>query len=74
MIADAREAVWKYGQTLDIRRDSLQPLLREGSEVPVQRIRLFYEGGDLLPRILDNVKAAAQETKNKVPGVEVLFQ
>jgi len=74
VIADAREALQKYGGTLDIRRDSLQPLLRQGSEVPVQRVRLIYEGGDLLPVTADNLKAAMYETKKKVPGVEVLFQ
>ena len=31
---DAREALRKYGETLDIRRDSLQPLLREGVRCP----------------------------------------
>ncbi|MFY0583511.1 hypothetical protein ACN28S_62700 [Cystobacter fuscus] len=50
MIEDAKEALRKYGETLDIRRDSLQPLFREGSEVPVQRVRLIYEGATSCPR------------------------
>jgi len=73
MIADAREALHKYGGTLDIRRDSLQPLLRGGSEVPVQRVRLIYERGALLPKDVEVMKAAVEETKREVPGVEVSF-
>ncbi|ATB35429.1 hypothetical protein CYFUS_000842 [Cystobacter fuscus] len=74
MIEDAKEALRKYGQTLDIRRDSLQPLLREGSEVPVQRVRLIYEGGDLMPNEADVLNAAVESTRAIVPGVEVSFQ
>ncbi|ATB29802.1 hypothetical protein [Melittangium boletus] len=74
MIEDAREALRKYGGTLDIRRDSLQSLLREGSEAPVQRVRLVYEGGALKPMDVEDWKAAVNATKAEVPGVEVLFQ
>ncbi|MFY0583508.1 hypothetical protein ACN28S_62680 [Cystobacter fuscus] len=74
MIADAKEALRKYGETLDIRRDSLQPLFREGSEVPVQRVRLIYEGGDLRPNEADVLNAALNSTRAIVPGVEVSFQ
>src|SRR6218665_407060 len=74
MIEDAREALRKYGGTLDIRRDSLQSLLREGSEAPVQRVRLVYEGGALKPTDVEDWKAAVNATKAEVPGVEVLFQ
>jgi hypothetical protein len=74
MIEDAREALRKYGETLDIRRGSLQPLLRQGSEVPVQRVRLIYEGGALLSKTPEDLRAAVHDTKSKVPGVEVLFQ
>jgi hypothetical protein len=74
MIEDAREALQKYGGTLDLRRDSLQRLFRGGSEVPVQRVRLFYEGDKLLPKNVENLKAAMREAESKVPGVEVLFQ
>ncbi|MFY0574120.1 hypothetical protein ACN28S_06940 [Cystobacter fuscus] len=74
MIEDAREALSKYGERLDIRRDSLQRLLPEGSEVPVQRVRLIYEGGALTPTNPDYLKAAVIETKRKVLGVEVMFQ
>jgi len=74
MIADAREALQKYGGTLDIRRDSLQPLLRQGSQVPVQRVRLVYEEGVLKPRNVEDLKRAVDKTRSEVPGVEVLFQ
>ncbi|WP_043433678.1 hypothetical protein [Cystobacter fuscus] len=74
MIEDAREALSKYGERLDIRRDSLQRLLPEGSEVPVHRVRLIYEGGALKPTNPDYLKAAVIETKRKVLGVEVMFQ
>jgi hypothetical protein len=74
IIEDAREALQKYGETLDIRRDSLQFLLPGGSEVPVSRVRLIYEGGDLMPMNVDTMKTAVKETRGKVPGVEVLFQ
>jgi hypothetical protein len=74
MIADAQEALRKYGETLDVRRDSLQPLLREGSDVSVQRVRLIYEGGTLMPTDVDVLKVAVNETRRAVPGVVVLFQ
>jgi hypothetical protein len=74
MIEDANEALRKYGETLDIRRDSLQPLLREGSEVPVQRVRLIYEGGELKPKNQKAQDAAMKAAKEAVPEVEVSFQ
>ncbi|WP_257448561.1 hypothetical protein [Archangium lipolyticum] len=74
MKADAREALRNYGETLDIRRGSLQSLLPGGGEVQVPRVRLIYEGGDLKPKNVDVLKAAVNETKAVVPGVEVVFQ
>jgi CBS-domain-containing membrane protein len=74
LIADAREALHKYGETLDIRRDSLQPLLHGVGEVPVQRVRLFYEGGRLKPRNTNTLSIAMREAVSAVPGVEILFQ
>jgi hypothetical protein len=74
LLEDAHEALRKYGGTLDIRRDSLQPLLRGGSEVLIQRVHLVYEGGDLSPRNANALKRAVDETKRKVQGVEVSFQ
>ncbi len=74
MMADAREALRKYGETLDIRRDSLQPLLRHGSQVPVSRIRLIYEGGKLNPKNVNDLKVAVSETEAMVPEVKVSVQ
>ncbi|WP_257448249.1 hypothetical protein [Archangium lipolyticum] len=74
MIEDASEALRKYGGTLDIRRDSLHPLLRGASEVPVSKVRLIYEGGQLNPKNVDALKEAVRETQKEVKGVEVFFQ
>jgi hypothetical protein len=76
MLEDAKEALLKYGGTLDIRRDSLQPFLREGSQVPVRRVRLVYEGSELRPKDMDvdDLGAIAREVENDIPGVEILFQ
>ncbi|WNG21954.1 hypothetical protein F0U63_11650 [Cystobacter fuscus] len=74
MTADAEEALRKYGGTLDIRRDSLQPILRGGSEVTVPRVRLIYEGGELKPKDVKELKRAVDVTEDAVPEVEVFFQ
>jgi hypothetical protein len=74
MIADAKAALRNYGETLDIRRTSLQTLLPGGSEVQVPRVRLIYEGGKLKPMNSDYLDAAVEKTKGLVPEVEVLFQ
>lgn len=74
MVEDASEALQKYGGTLDIRRDSLRSLRHGGSEVRVQRVRLTYERREFLPKDVDLLKRAVDETTNKVPGVEVSFQ
>jgi hypothetical protein len=74
MIEDAKEALRKYGGMLDIRRNSLQPLLPQGSEVPVQRVRLVYEGGALIPKDIGELQQATNTAMNEVPGVEVLVQ
>ncbi|WP_309896751.1 hypothetical protein, partial [Archangium sp.] len=74
IVEDAGEALRHYGEKLDIRRGSLQSLLPGGSEVQVSRVRLIYEGGDLKPKSVVDLDAAVEETRSKVPGVEVLFQ
>jgi hypothetical protein len=71
MVADASEALRYYGETLDIRRPSLKHL---GPEVPVQRIRLIYEGGALKPKESRVLRAAVENARKEVKGVEVLFQ
>ncbi len=74
MIEDAREALQKYGERLDIRRDSLQSLFPGNSEVQVPRVRLVYEGGELKPTTVYDLKALVDAVQEVVPGVEVLFQ
>jgi hypothetical protein len=74
MIEDAREALRKYGERLDIRRDSLQSLFPGSSEVQVPRVRLVYEGGELKPTTVNDLKALVDAVQEVVPGVEVLFQ
>jgi len=74
MVTDAEEALAKYGETLDIRRDSLQSLFPGGSDVRVIRVRLIYEGSELLPKNDKLLKIAVRETKEAIPGVEVVFQ
>ncbi len=68
MTADAREALRKYGGTLDIRRPGLE------SRAKVQRVRLIYEGGPLKPKNERELSEAMRGAESKVPGVEVLFQ
>ncbi|HEX8539968.1 MAG TPA: hypothetical protein VF664_21075 [Cystobacter sp.] len=74
MVADAMDALGYYGETLDIRRHSLQFLLREGSKIPVRRVRLIYEGGDLKPKDVRDLNAAMNRVQRDVPRVEVTFQ
>jgi hypothetical protein len=74
MKADAREALQKYGERLDIRRGSLQRLFGEAREVRVSRVRLIYEGAELMPKKVDALERAVSETQEVVPEVEVVFQ
>ncbi|MFY0576244.1 hypothetical protein ACN28S_19490 [Cystobacter fuscus] len=50
MMEDAREALRKYGETVDIRRDSLRPLLREGSRCQFQGFALSMKVVPSCPR------------------------
>jgi hypothetical protein len=68
MLQDAREALAYYGGTLEIVRPRLK------MRVNVQRVRLIYEGGALKPENPRLLEGAVNATKDKVPGVEVLFQ
>ncbi|MGZ3460820.1 MAG: hypothetical protein ACXU86_20215, partial [Archangium sp.] len=74
IIEDANEALQKYGEALDIRRDSLRSLLPKGSEVQVSSVRLVYEGGELKPKDVSMLERAVNEAERKVKGVEVLVQ
>jgi hypothetical protein len=71
MVADASEALGYYGETLDIRRPTLQYL---GPEVLVQRVRLLYEGGNLKPENPKMLRAAVEKAQTEARGVEILFQ
>jgi hypothetical protein len=68
MTIDARAAVDYYGGTVDILRRSLK--LR----VEVQRVRLVYEGGELMPENPKRLKRAVDAAEREVKGVEVLVQ
>ncbi|WP_095981899.1 hypothetical protein [Melittangium boletus] len=74
VIADAREAVGYYGETLDIRRPSVRSIVGGDGMVPVVRVRLVYEGGALIPRDVDVLNKAVKEAELKFKGVEVLLQ
>ncbi len=71
MQADAQEALRYYGETLNIRRASLGLL---DKQVPVHRVRLIYEGGVLKPKNVKVLDKAVEDAREKVKGVEVLFQ
>jgi len=71
MAVDARDALRYYGGTLDIRRPALS--LRD-TDVPIQRVRLIYEGGELKPRDAKGLRGAMEMVRSAVKGVEVLFQ
>jgi hypothetical protein len=45
-----------------------------GPKVPVRRVRLIYEGGELKPRDRKALKDAISEAEESVKGVEVLVQ
>jgi hypothetical protein len=68
MKADARAALNYYGGTLKVLRPGLR------FQVRIQRIRLVYEGGALMPDNPRICEDAVLETQNGVQGVEVLFQ
>ncbi|HLL03171.1 MAG TPA: hypothetical protein VK539_21495 [Myxococcaceae bacterium] len=68
MVTDARAALDCYGGTLNILRRSL----KQG--VKVQRVRLVYEGGDLMPENPKVLDRAMRTVKKEVKEVEVLVQ
>ncbi|MGZ3460710.1 MAG: hypothetical protein ACXU86_19660, partial [Archangium sp.] len=70
MEADANEALRYYGGTLDIRRPALE--LR-GKPVPVQRVRLVYDG-ELKPKNAKVMTDTVTKVESIVKGVEVLFE
>ncbi len=71
MKADASEALRYYGEALNIRRPSLELL---DKQVPVYRVRLIYEGGELKPQDVKLLERTVKGVNADVNGVEVLFQ
>ena len=74
MLADTRDALRYYGETLQIRRPTLKNLVGENRDVPVARVRLIYEGGEFKPRNVNSLESVVNETERTIKGVEVLFQ
>ncbi|RKG96457.1 hypothetical protein D7V97_35580 [Corallococcus sp. CA053C] len=68
LIDDAGEALRYYGETLSIRRPGLV------QKAQVQRVRVIYEGGRLLPQDLDALERSVRKAESDVAGVEVQFQ
>jgi hypothetical protein len=71
MTTDASEALRYYGETLNIRRPTLELL---DIEVQVHRVRLIYEGGGFEPSKPDSLRAAVNRAQREAEGVEVSFQ
>jgi hypothetical protein len=65
---DAQAALDYYGGTVDILRTSLV------RRVPVRRVRLVYQGGELLPEVPQRLKNAMDKVHSTVQGVEVLVR
>nr|BDT32078.1 hypothetical protein MFMH1_17470 [Myxococcus sp. MH1] len=65
---DASNAMKYYGGTLKILRDGMR------QQADVKRVRLVYEGENLLPRERDMLIDAAKDAQIRNKGVEVLFQ
>ncbi|WP_434347655.1 hypothetical protein ACN6A1_06245 [Myxococcus virescens] len=65
---DASNAMRYYGGTLKILRDGMR------QQADVRRVRLVYEGGELLPPKRVVLNNAVDATQSNVKGVEVLFQ
>jgi hypothetical protein len=68
MKADASNALRYYGGELNILRDEIRQTAQ------VQRVRLVYEGGELMPGNLATLRSAVRTVKKETKGVEVLFQ
>ncbi|WP_415841850.1 hypothetical protein, partial [Myxococcus xanthus] len=65
---DASNAMKYYGGSLKILRDGMR------QQAVVKRVRLVYEGENLLPRDRDGLDAAVSLVQDRVEGVEVVFQ
>ncbi|NNB86838.1 hypothetical protein HI292_14900 [Corallococcus exiguus] len=65
MARDAGSALRYHGETLNILRDPIR------QPAKVQRVRLVYEGGPLMPKDPTMVGDAVTKAQNKTRGVEV---
>jgi hypothetical protein len=68
MFEDASNAMRYYGGELNILRDGMR------QRAHVRRVRLVYEGGSLKPGDVDALRSAVSRVKEKIQGVEILFQ
>jgi|GEM_PF-354961 len=66
--SDASNAMRFYGGRLKILRDGMR------QQANVKRVRLVYEGGELLPENRSGLDSAAMDAQSSIQGVEVLFQ
>ncbi|AGC42870.1 hypothetical protein MYSTI_01530 [Myxococcus stipitatus DSM 14675] len=65
---DASNAMKYYGGSLRILRDRMR------QQADVQRVRLIYDGQELLPKELKLFSDAARIAEKKIKGVEVEYQ
>ncbi|RYD47511.1 MAG: hypothetical protein EOP83_27950, partial [Verrucomicrobiaceae bacterium] len=66
--ADASNAMRHYGGSRKILRDGMR------QQAAVKRVRLVYEGGELLPQKRKMFGDAVDAAQEKIRGVEVLSQ
>ncbi|NTX58486.1 hypothetical protein [Myxococcus sp. CA039A] len=66
--SDASNAMKYYGGRLKILRDGMR------QQAEIRRVRLVYEGKELLPRDRSGLDNAVRNTETLIAGVEVLFQ
>ena len=68
MRADARAALRYYGEAVNVRRPGLEGPAR------IRRVRLIYEGGDLKPARMVDMKRPLRVLRDEFPDVEVRIQ
>ncbi|WP_233605020.1 hypothetical protein [Corallococcus sp. AB030] len=68
MRADARAALRYYGEAVNVRRPGLEGPAR------IRRVRLIYEGGDLKPGRMVDMKRPLRILRDEFPDVEVRIQ
>nr|WP_208719403.1 hypothetical protein [Corallococcus sicarius] len=70
MMTDASAALRYYGETLNIRRRTLQSEV-DGVQIQVQRVRLIYQDVALTPEQIRYFRVAEERIRREVKGVEV---